>query len=205
MVKTKTLSKHKLDMKKSHLLGLVIIFFFFLNACSSSEKRRETRAIYMADMFKSRAYQSQTNDPFFISKVGNKRPKGVIARGEVVDYTLPNTNEAYVLSAGVKNPLANETLDAEAAKALYITFCATCHGNQLDGNGYLYRDGEGPYIAKPANLVGDVKYTSMSEGTMFHSIFYGKNLMGSYSSQLTQKEIWMLVSYIKAQQAKNKK
>ena len=36
---------------------------------------------------------------------------------------------------------------------------------------------------------------------MFYSITYGKNMMGSYASQLTDKQRWMIIHYIKAQQA----
>ncbi len=38
---------------------------------------------------------------------------------------------------------------------------------------------------------------AISEGKMFHTITYGKGLMGSHSSQLTQEERWKLVHYIR--------
>jgi hypothetical protein len=37
---------------------------------------------------------------------------------------------------------------------------------------------------------------------MFHSLTYGKNLMGSYASQLDRKQRWMLVKYIRTLQPK---
>ena len=40
----------------------------------------------------------------------------------------------------------------------------------------------------------------MTEGTMFHYITYGKNAMGSYASQLSTKQRWMIVHYIKEKQ-----
>jgi hypothetical protein len=36
---------------------------------------------------------------------------------------------------------------------------------------------------------------------MFYSITYGKNAMGSYASQITTRQRWMIIHYIKAQQA----
>jgi hypothetical protein len=51
-------------------------------------------------------------------------------------------------------------------------------------------------------LVGDVKYESMPEGQMFYSVTYGKNLMGSYASQLSRKQRWMVIRYIKTKQVK---
>jgi hypothetical protein len=39
---------------------------------------------------------------------------------------------------------------------------------------------------------------------MFYSVTYGKNLMGSYASQLSRKQRWMVIRYIKGQQQKAK-
>ena len=82
--------------------------------------------------------------------------------------------------------------------------CGICHGTKLDGNGPLYKGGEGPYPAKPATLVGDPKYAAMPEGQMFYSVMYGKNLMGSYASQLNRKQRWQIIKYIKLKQAEAK-
>jgi mono/diheme cytochrome c family protein len=40
----------------------------------------------------------------------------------------------------------------------------------------------------------------MAEGTMFHSLTYGKNAMGSYASQLSTKQRWMVITYVKSKQ-----
>ena len=87
---------------------------------------------------------------------------------------------------------------------MYLVNCAICHGPKLNGNGPLYKDGNGPYAAKPATLVGDAKYESMPEGQMFYSIAYGKNLMGSYASQLSRTQRWQIIHYIKTKQAEAK-
>jgi mono/diheme cytochrome c family protein len=41
----------------------------------------------------------------------------------------------------------------------------------------------------------------MAEGTMYHSVTYGKNSMGSYASQLSTEQRWMVIHYIKEKQA----
>jgi mono/diheme cytochrome c family protein len=53
-------------------------------------------------------------------------------------------------------------------------------------------------------LVGDAKYEAMPDGQMFYSITFGKNLMGSYASQLTAKQRWQVITYIKTKQGKVK-
>jgi mono/diheme cytochrome c family protein len=103
----------------------------------------------------------------------------------------------------VRNPLpALNADDLKEAERLYLINCGICHGAKLDGNGPLYNGSDGPYPAKPATLVGDAKYEAMPEGQMYYSTTYGKNLMGSYASQLQPKQRWMVIAYIKSKQAK---
>jgi mono/diheme cytochrome c family protein len=40
----------------------------------------------------------------------------------------------------------------------------------------------------------------MPDGTMFHSITYGKNNMGSYASQLTREQRWQVIKYVRTLQ-----
>jgi hypothetical protein len=72
---------------------------------------------------------------------------------------------------------------------------------KLDGNGPLYKDGNGPFAAHPKDLLGDPVVSVMPEGQMFYSITYGKNMMGSYASQLSTEQRWMVIKYIKSKQA----
>jgi mono/diheme cytochrome c family protein len=69
----------------------------------------------------------------------------------------------------------------------------------LDGNGPLYKGGDGPYTAAPKNFMDDAMKT-MTEGTMFHSVTYGKGQMGSYASQLNTHQRWEVIAYIKSKQ-----
>jgi hypothetical protein len=39
---------------------------------------------------------------------------------------------------------------------------------------------------------------------MFYSIEYGKGMMGSYASQLSSKQRWSIIHYIKSKQAEAK-
>jgi len=127
--------------------------------------------------------------------------EGTVKRGEVYYEILKDTTGSYNLSATDVNPLpALDSVEATEAARLYLINCGICHGTKLDGNGPLYKDGSGPYPAKPATLVGDAKYAAMTEGTMFHSITYGKGMMGSYASQVTPKQRWMIIHYIKNKQ-----
>ena len=85
------------------------------------------------------------------------------------------------------------------AERLYLVNCGICHDPKLDGNGPLWKDGNGPYPAAPKNLMGD-DMKALPEGTMYHSVTYGKGQMGSYASQLNSTQRWMVISYLKSKQ-----
>lgn len=171
---------------------------------SCSDIKRKPNRVYMPDMAYSRAVETYS-DHSYLNAEGiqyNARPvEGTVKRGEVYYEILKDTTGSYNLSATDVNPLpALDSVEATEAARLYLINCGICHGTKLDGNGPLYKDGSGPYPAKPATLVGDAKYAAMTEGTMFHSITYGKGMMGSYASQVTPKQRWMIIHYIKNKQ-----
>lgn len=181
-----------------------------LSACSDVQRKPGT--VYMPDMAYSRAYESYADHSNLAEKKINytARPvAGTIARDEELPFHIAmdaagdTTN--YTASKAVKNPIVSMTLsETKEAERLYLINCGICHGANLKGNGPLYKDGAGPYPAKPASLVGDAKYEAMPDGQMFYSVAYGKNLMGSYASQLSRKQRWMVIKYIKDKQLEEK-
>jgi mono/diheme cytochrome c family protein len=190
-------------MKKFLIIAGCIIAGISIAGCNKT--RRNTGRAYMPDMVYSVAYETYAPTNERLKNSGahySGRPvEGTIARGDMFAYTLKNDSLGYAQSAAVKNPLTPESIDLKEAERLFLVNCAICHGNKLDGNGPLFKGGDGPFTSKPAALVGDAKYQAMAEGTMFHSITYGKNAMGSYASQLNTKQRWMVIAYIKSKQA----
>jgi mono/diheme cytochrome c family protein len=190
-------------MKTFFSLTLAVVLTGVLLSCN--KVRRDPGRAYMPDMAYSRAYETY-------AETGNLKEAGInytaqpvtgtVAQGDMLwSYPYKNDSAGYASAAGVKNPLA--PLDAGKymeASRLYLIYCAICHGEKLDGNGPLYKGGDGPFPNKPATLVGDPVYTAMAEGTMFHSITYGKNSMGGHASQLSTEQRWMIVHYIKEKQ-----
>jgi mono/diheme cytochrome c family protein len=175
---------------------------------SCNKVRRSPGRAYMPDMYYSRAYETYASTEN-LQQHGihyTALPvKGTIARGDMLDiYPYANDSAGYVQSATFKSPLNPDSINMKEAERLYLVNCGICHGPKLDGNGPLYKDGNGPYSSKPATLVGDPKYAAMAEGTMFHSVTYGKNAMGSYASQLNTQQRWMVIAYIKSKQSGGK-
>jgi mono/diheme cytochrome c family protein len=162
----------------------------------------------MPDMAYSRAYETYSTSPVFVDGQTNREPvSGTVKRGDAYPFHIamdkPGDTANYYASRAVRNPLpVLNADDLKEAERLYLINCGICHGAKLDGNGPLYNGSDGPYPAKPATLVGDAKYEAMPEGQMYYSTTYGKNLMGSYASQLQPKQRWMVIAYIKSKQAK---
>ena len=199
-------------MKK--FIGIVFIFLAALIIISCSDVRRNPGRVYMPDMGYSRALETYakldsskfTNNP---ADIGEGKiyytaypVAGTMARGDEAPFAYamdkPGDTTNYVASKQAQNPLP--ALDAgqmKEAERLYLVNCAICHGSKLDGNGPLWKDGSGPFTSAPKNLMT----LDMPDGQMFYSVTYGKNMMGSYASQITDKQRWMIIHYIKGQQA----
>ena len=175
---------------------------------SCSDIKRKPGKIYMPDMAYSRAYETYADHSNLAEKNINYTAMpvaGTIARGEEMPFHIakdqPGDTTQYFASRAVKNPYDSLTADeTKEAVRLYDINCGICHGTKLDGNGPLWKDGNGPYPAAPKNLIGDPIVSVMPEGQMFYSVTYGKNLMGSYASQLSRKQRWMVIKYIKHKQ-----
>ena len=197
-------------MKKLIILSSIVVVAA-TGVISCGGIQREPGKIYMPDMAYSRAYETYATteeQKAELLKQGihfsNAPVAGTIKRGELLPFLIAKDVAAgdttnYHASREVKNPLTS--MDTVEAERLYLVNCAICHGPKLDGNGPLYKGGDGPFPSKPATLVGDPKYDGMPEGQMYYSVTYGKNKMGSYASQLSTTRRWMVIAYIKSKQA----
>ncbi len=195
-------------------------FCMLIMATSCTEVKREPGRVYMPDMAYSRAYETyaeRDSNIFTTTRnswgsddsvkifYNNEPVAGTVGRQQDYVYhiekdKLGDTANYYAAKQTV-NPFQFDSSSLKEAERLYLINCGICHGTALDGNGPLYKDGTGPFPAKPATLVGDAKYAAMPEGQMFYSVTYGKNLMGSYASQVTPKQRWQIIAYIKSKQA----
>lgn len=201
-------------MKKiTYIISALILAIALFTSCDGV--KREPGSIYMPDMAYSRAYESygSRDSAIFTTDMYNKGskifynnlpPAGTVKRGELFPTTMPSdTSGYYTASANMKNPYDSVTLTkvqmAEAGR-LFNVNCAICHGADGGGAGPIASAG---HIGGVANLNSDA-YVKMKDGTMYHSITYGKNLMGGYASQVTRAQRWMIIKYIRTMQPKPK-
>ena len=129
-----------------------------------------------------------------------------------VPYYYEDTEEerTRAIAEITANPFPITEAGLLKGQELYLVYCGICHGAKGDGLGYLVREADpargitaGVYPAQPANLIQD-EFIQASEGRYYHSIMYGKNVMGSYADKLSYEERWQVIHYIRSLQAKEK-
>jgi len=170
-----------------------------LTACNSGGIRRNPGKTYAPDMVYSRAYDAYTANPNFADSQTSRPPvAGAIAIGhELPDHLVEGDTNAYKTYT---TSLRFTDAQLDEGKRLFNIYCGICHGTNLDGQGPLYASGK--FAAMPANFK-DGKYLHMPVGQMYAAVKYGKNMMGSYASQLDVKQRWMVIAYIKKVQSDN--
>jgi len=190
--------KHKL------IKGLAIATssMVLLNSCSTDPLSPGIE--FMPDMYRSVAYKPYEENPNFKDMLGARPPvAGTISQGEFPNstwginnaiYPYPNTTEGYEAAGlNLKNPIELTPENLEKGKAVYTKFCTPCHGDAGDGNGSIVANGKFP---SPGKYWDKVSANGLNDGKMFHSITYGKNLMGQHASQINKEERWLVIHYI---------
>jgi mono/diheme cytochrome c family protein len=164
---------------------------------------------YMPDMYRSpalEAYVDYGSNKHMDWTLQQKEAAGVkmkLSRKPVagtVPYMEGEMKRASKLCATDANwmvmpyALVTNQVNIEKGAALYQKMCAHCHGKEGKGDGKISADGK---IVAP-DYPGKLK--DLSEGKMYHSITYGKGLMGSHASQLSKLERWQVIEFVKCLQ-----
>ncbi|MDI1356294.1 MAG: cytochrome c [bacterium] len=150
---------------------------------------------YMPDMYRSPSLEYYSSSVFEGDTLNTARlpVKGTVARG-FIPYAYANTPEGYEQAGlNLHNPLdaSQRELWEKEGEVLFGKFCIHCHGATGAGDGKVALKLPG---APPAYTSAALK--NLPEGKIFHSITYGKNLMGSHSSLLSVDERWKLVCFV---------
>lgn len=119
-------------------------------------------------------------------------PEGTIAYGKAeYVYPYPNTNEGYEAAGQeLKNPLPKSLENMAEGQRLFSIYCYPCHGTEGRGDGPIIPKFPAPPAYQSDNL------RILPSGKIYHVITYGKNLMGSYASQLQPEERWKVVMWV---------
>ncbi|WP_010137007.1 c-type cytochrome [Ochrovirga pacifica] len=169
-----------------NITAVLAVAALVFTSCDKTKRNLQ----YMPDMYRSVAGEPYAESTVFENGIEAQKPvAGTISRGHV-PYEYPDTNEGYeAAKANLKSPLTAEDLDSNKAKELYTIYCSVCHGKKGDGQGDLVKREK--FLGIP-----NYKDRDITEGSIYHVIMHGKNMMGSHASQLTETERWLVVGYV---------
>lgn len=199
----------------SYIKLIVLAGIIAVLATSCGTDPQDPGRTFVPDMQYSQAYEYYDVNTEFaemgLDTMTSRKPvEGTISYGSLPPVSSDSLNEdATIVAYRYKNYYAETIEDYERAgeelknplklsdgilaegKVLYTINCAVCHGETGKGDGSVVQSGAYPPVPSY-----DDRLPTITEGKMFHSITYGRNLMGSYSSQLTPEERWKVIYYI---------
>ncbi len=172
-------------------LFTIVLIAFCLAFISCSDKR-ERNYQYFPNMYESVPYDTYGEyEVFPQEQEALLIADGTIPRG-FTPYEYENDLEGYETA---KEELTNDVPYTEEnlakGRELYNIYCATCHGVNGDGKGYL---------VEREKILGVPSYDdqgrAITEGSVYHVMWYGINTMGSYASQMNNQELWLVDHYV---------
>jgi mono/diheme cytochrome c family protein len=145
-------------------------------------------------MYESPSYETYVGydtDVFEGGQEAKLPVEGTVSRGWM-PYDYENTTEGLAKAkAELKNPIPYTEDNLNKGKELYTIYCAICHGDKGDGKGTL---------AEREKILGIPAYNdqgrAITEGSVYHVMYYGLNTMGSYASQTDEEERWQIDHYV---------
>jgi mono/diheme cytochrome c family protein len=181
------------------ILKNIILVLVVLVSFASCKKNSRPNYEYMPNMYKSVGYEAYQEADVFAGNVEAQLPaEGSIPRG-YTPFDIANSTEGYELAKLTLNsPLDSTQVDFERAEKLYQIYCGICHGNKGKGQGKL---------VKREKILGVPSYgdRDITLGSIYHTMYYGKNAMGSYANQIDEEERWQVAAYVMKLRAEIKK
>jgi mono/diheme cytochrome c family protein len=145
-------------------------------------------------MYESVGYETYQEGKVFKGNVEAQKPvDGTVSRGWL-PYDYDNSAEGYdTAKANLQNPLPYTKDNLINGAALYTVYCGICHGEKGNGKGHL---------VTTEKILGVPSYDdagrNVSQGSIYHVMYYGINNMGSYASQTSTEERWQIAHHVDA-------
>lgn len=209
-------------MNKRNILGTVCVAAALVASVASCGDKftREPRPEFARNMYDPIGYNPDQPNANFANGITAQTPPEGTAPVGFHKFEFTNTPEDYEL-AGTQavNPIIANTQILAEGEALYLAYCAVCHGASGKGDGPITQDRQlvtksgsrnlENFPPPPSYLKSDDanssrggKMADLPDGKIYHAITYGVGLMGSHASQLNPDERWKVVAYVKELQKK---
>lgn len=168
---------------------ILILLAFTTVSCFNKDDRNYQ---YFPDMYEPVPYEPYGDYEVFPGGQSARLPaEGSVSRGWL-PYEYENNPEGFqAAKAELTNPLPYTESNLNEGRQLYTIYCAVCHGDTGDGQGIL---------VQREKILGIPRYDDqgrdITEGSVYHVMYYGLNAMGSYASQTTSHERWLIDHYV---------
>jgi len=165
----------------------ILLSLFLMTSCFDSSKPNYQ---YFPNMYESVGYGTYDESDAFPNGIEAQLPvEGSVPRGWQ-PYEFEDSNEGYELAkVNLISPLLNNEDNLANGKKMYEIYCSVCHGSKGDGNGILMEREK--FLGIPSYADRDI-----TEGSIYHVLMYGINLMGSHAGQVNDEERWQISQYV---------
>ena len=145
---------------------------------------------YFPNMYESVGYKTYQESDAFPNGIQAQLPvEGSVPRGWQ-PYEYEDSNEGYESAKlNLKSPLLNNEENLKNGKKMYDIYCSVCHGSKGDGQGILMEREK--FLGIPSYADRDI-----TEGSIYHVLMHGINLMGSHAGQVDDEERWQIAQYV---------
>jgi len=221
-LKLNTMKENMLAMNKKNFLGSVCAALALAAVVSScgDGKSRGTGWEFSRNMYDPIAYNPDQPNNNFENKITAQLPPAGTNPIGFERFEFANSIEEYERAGReLVNPLVITEANVAQGNALYQTHCAVCHGKEGKGDGPITKersveDSRGSrqletFPPPPSYQKSDAANSSrggamsdLTDGKIYHTIYYGHNSMGSHASQLSPEERWKVVMYVHELQKK---
>ncbi|TQD39612.1 c-type cytochrome [Haloflavibacter putidus] len=176
-------------MKSLFKITLVLVIALSLSSCFDEDHRNYE---YFPNMYEPIGYETYGAYDIFLNEQEAKLPvEGSIPRGWM-PYSYEDNLDGYdKAKAELKNPLPYTEENVNEGQALFTLYCAICHGDKGNGKGTLVEREK--ILGVPSF---DDAGRAITEGSVYHVMYYGLNTMGSYAAQTSEKERWQIDHHV---------
>ena len=173
------------------LFNKTFLFLMLASTVSCVENSKRNYQ-YMPNMYQEVSYEPYGSYDIFQYEQEAKLPvEGTIPRGWM-PYPYEDTPEGYAAAkANLENPLPYTEEIVQEGEQLYTIYCAVCHGDAGEGKGILVEREK--FLGVPTY---DDAGRAITEGSIYHVMYYGRNAMGSYASQTSIEDRWKITHYV---------
>ena len=145
---------------------------------------------FFPNMYESVGYETYSESEAFNNGVAAQLPvDGTIKRGWM-PFEVENTEAGRLFAKdSLVSPLKPTEDNLANGKELFDVYCAVCHGAKGKGDGNLVKREK--FLGVPNYAERDI-----TTGSIYHTVYYGLNSMGSHAGQLNENERWQVSMYV---------